>query len=184
LQGSLFKINMKAIVISYSLTGNNDILATSIAKELAAEHIKITESKQRTTGTIFFDLIFNRTPNIDFLPDKITEKELVILVGPIWMGHVATPLRKYFSYLKNRPNRYAYVSISGGAIDSNPKLGEELKKRIGKVPLALIDWHIADLLPSNPKPTTKETSSYHLNDNDIKSLTEKTVKILRKTMSD
>jgi flavodoxin len=34
---------MKPIVISYSLTGNNQALATSIATELSAEHIKINE---------------------------------------------------------------------------------------------------------------------------------------------
>jgi flavodoxin len=41
---------MKIKVISYSLTGNNQALATSIAAEFAAEHIKISESKPRNFG--------------------------------------------------------------------------------------------------------------------------------------
>ncbi len=53
---------MQTIVISYSLTGNNDALATSIATELVAKHIKIIESKPRTNGTIALDMLFNRTP--------------------------------------------------------------------------------------------------------------------------
>ena len=43
---------MKITVISYSLTGNNEALAASVAAALGAEHIKISEPKRRTIGTI------------------------------------------------------------------------------------------------------------------------------------
>ena len=47
----------------------------------------------------------------------------------------------------------------------------ELNKRVGKEPAALIDLHIADLLPSDPKPNRKDTSAYRLTDKDVKGLT-------------
>ncbi|MCK4731406.1 MAG: flavodoxin family protein, partial [Methanophagales archaeon] len=55
---------MKVTVISYSLTGNNEALAASIASEISAEHIRITESKPRTNVTIALDMLFNRTPKV------------------------------------------------------------------------------------------------------------------------
>ena len=35
---------MKIIVISYSLTGNNDDLAAGVAAQLEADHIRVTET--------------------------------------------------------------------------------------------------------------------------------------------
>ena len=173
---------MRVIVISYSFTGNNEAIANSIAAELAAEHIKITEPKPRTTGVIIFDVLFNRTPKVNPIADKLEDVDLVLFVGPVWLGQVATPLRPYFKCLKTRLSQYAFISISGGALGPNSKLGEELIKRVGKEPLTLVDLHIADLLPSDPKPTTKVTSAYRLNDREVKSLTNKIVKTIRETM--
>ena len=174
---------MKITVISYSLTGNNEALATSIASEFSAEHIRITESKPRTTGTIALDMLFNRTPKVNPTMINVEDNDLVIFVGPVWMGQVASPLRACFKHLKTSLGQYAFISISGGADGVNPKLGRELNKRVGKKPVAIIDLHIADLLPSDPKPTRKDTSFYRLNDEDVKSLTNTIVKTLRETMA-
>jgi hypothetical protein len=113
----------------------------------------------------------------------VEDNDLVIFVGPVWMGQVAAPLRAYFKHLKGRLDQYAFVSISGGANGPNPKLAGELKKRVGKEPTAVIDLHIADLLPSDPKPTREDTSAYRLNDEDVRSLTDKIVKTLKEAMT-
>jgi Flavodoxin-like fold len=174
---------MKILIISYSLTGNNDALATSLAKEFVAEHIKITERKPRTTCTIMLDVIFNRTPSVSLSINDFVNKDLIIFVAPVWMGHIAAPLRAYFKYLKNKPSKYAFVSISGGADGPNDKLAGELSKRVGKEPAIFINMHIADLLPPHPKPTRKDTTAYRLNETEVKSLTNKVVKRLRETMA-
>lgn len=171
----------KVKVISYSLTGNNEALAASIAAEFGAEHVKIIESKRRNMATIVLDIIFNRTPKVNTIADNIEENDLVLFVGPVWMGQVATPFRAYFKHFKNRLSHYGFISISGGAEGPNPKLADELKNRIGKDPETLINLFIADLLPSDPKPVRKVTMAYLLNDKEIKSLTDKIVKTLRET---
>ncbi len=177
---------MKTIVISYSLSGNNEALATSIASKFAAEHIKITESKTRTIMTIILDILLNRTPQVNPTADKIADKvqgNLVLFVGPVWLGQVATPLRAYFKYLKDTLGQYAFISISGGALGPNKKLAGELKKRVGKEPVTVINLYIADLLPSNPKPTTKDTQAYHLNKNDVERLTNAITKTLQEKLT-
>lgn len=169
-------------VVSYSFTGNNEALADSVAKELAVEHIKITDPKPRTMGTIVLDIMFNRIPQVQPTP-HLENYDLLLFFGPIWMGKVATPLRAYLKNLKTNHCRYAFISISGGADGANPKLADELKKRGGKDPVALMDLHIADLLPSDPKPERKDTSAYRINDQDIKKLTHTIVKTVRETIS-
>lgn len=177
---------MEVKIISYSYTGNNDVLAKSIASELSAEQIKITELKRRTIMTFILDILFNRTsqtnPSVSDVENKIKDCDLVIYVGPVWFGQVPTPLRIYFEKLKTKFDRYAFVSISGGANGPNPGLADELKKRVGREPVALINLYIADLLPSSPKPKMKDTQSYRLNDKDVKGLTSSVMKILRETM--
>ena len=169
----------RVVVVSYSLTGNNDALAASIASAFQAEHIRITESMPRTNGTIALDMLFNRTPKVNTEVDSVKDSDFVIFVGPVWMGHVASPLRACFKRLKGRLGRYAFVSISGGANGPNPKLAHELKKRVGKEPVALIDLHIADLLSSDQKPTREDTSSYCLTEKDIRALTDTAMETLQ-----
>lgn len=164
---------MKTTVISYSFTGNNEALADSIASEFSAEHIQIHESIKRTFGTIALDMLFNRTPRISLDLDEVKESDLFLFVGPVWMGHVAAPLRACFKSLRSNLKQYAFISISGGADGPNPKLAGELKKRLGKNPAVVIDVHIAEILPSIPKPTRDMTSSYRLTLEDIKSLTQR-----------
>lgn len=170
---------MKTIVISYSFTGNNEALANSIAAELTAERIRVIEPKRRTIATIILDVVFNRTPQVGPMLVDLAEDDLAVFVGPVWMGHVATPFRSYFNVLKGKPARYAFVSISGGALNSNPKIAGELEKRTGKVPAAVIDMHIADLLPAGTKRDMKSTSAYKLTGDDVKKLSERAANILR-----
>jgi len=56
-------------------------------------------------------------------------------------------------------------------------------KIVGKAPIALIDFHIADLLPSDPKPVRKDIAAYRINNADIKKLTNTIVKSVRETIS-
>jgi len=173
---------MKILLVSYSMTGNNETLANGIADELAADRLRITEPGSRTVGKIAFDVMLNRTPKIDQNIDGIENNDLVVFVGPVWMGKAASPLRPCLNHLKGKVCDYAFISISGGADGPNPSLEDDLTKRVGKAPKAVIDLHIADLLPSDPKPQRKDTMKYRLNEPDTKDLTNLAMKALRGCM--
>ncbi|MBI9036155.1 MAG: hypothetical protein JEZ03_16975 [Bacteroidales bacterium] len=175
---------MKTTVISYSFTGNNKALADNIASILSAEHIKISESGTRTFGTIALDMLFNRTPKVYPAMNGVEESDMIIFIAPVWMGHVAAPLRACFKDLKSNLKQYAFISISGGADGPNPKLTTELTKRLGTPPAAVIDLHIAEILASNSKPTREETSSYHLIRSDIEKMSERICPPLQKIMTE
>ena len=170
---------MNVLIVSYSHTGNNDALAAGIASALKAKHVRITEVRKRKTGTIVFDVLFNRAPKIHPVPQDLTDADLVIFVGPVWMGKVASPFRAVYKEMKGNLDNYAFISISGGALGPNPKLGEELFMKTGTKPATVIDLHIADLLPSETKPTMKVTSSYRLKESDIQQLSDKVVNELQ-----
>jgi len=100
----------------------------------------------------------------------------------VWMGQIATPFRACFKQLRKKVSRYAFISISGGADGPNPKIAGELKKKLGKEPIALIDLHIADLLSPEPKPTRDDTSAYRITESDVRYLTDKIVSTLNETV--
>jgi flavodoxin len=170
---------MKVLVVSYSLTGNNRDLAASLAEALEADHVSITETKSRSMGTIVLDIVFRRTPKIVMPEVKAEAHDLVLFVGPVWMGQIATPFRACFRQLGPEIGDYAFVTICGGADGPNPKLADELEKRLGKEPVSLLDLHIADLLPSEPKPTRDDTMAYRTTERDVKRLTDTVAPTLR-----
>ncbi len=169
---------MKTAVVSYSFTGNNGKLAQNVARKIAADYIPVTEQKERTTGTIMGDLMLGRTPRTE--PQTLPNYDLIVFIGPVWCGHVATPLRGYLRLITNNMCRYAFCSISGGAEGANPKLAGELQKLTDREPGAVIDLHIADLMPQNPKPTWKMTSAYKLSMADVEKLADTVVDAIKK----
>ena len=158
---------MNIAVVSYSLTNNNARLAAEVAGMLNAKHLNIHTKKPVTYGTIVRDLIFCAKPEIDISAAALSGYDLILFVAPVWMGQVALPLRRCLDAVKSNPCAYAFLSISGGADGSNPKLAEELRRRTGKEPVFVLDLHIRSLLPASPAPTREDTSTYQLTQEDI-----------------
>ena len=129
-------------------------------------------------GNIALDNMLNRTPKATVPVVKPEERDLVVFVGPVWMGQVASPFRACFKDLGPRLGRYAFVSICGGADGPNPKLAAELTRRLGKEPVALVEMHKADFLPPEPKPTRNDTMAYKISEAQVRQLTEKVGSVL------
>jgi hypothetical protein len=168
---------MKKLVISYSLTGNNNALASAIAGALSAEHHQISLPESRGMGQIALDMIFNRTPRVE-MPPLPEEPTNIILAGPVWMGSAASPLRACLKILRKRRDLVSFVTISGGADHHNPKLTRDLTHRLGRHFEKIIDFYIADLLPADPKPTRDDTSVYKLSPEEVTMLSYRAVKAL------
>ena len=162
---------MEKVIISYSLSGNNDKLAEALAQELSAGHIKITEKKERSLRKIAFDMMLNMKPGINADFSRLEKGNNIIFVGPVWMGHIASPLKTGISKIKPMISSYSFVSISGGALGPNPRLEAELTKCTGIKPSAVIDLHIADIMEGDKKPKMEETSGYRVTPDDVKNLT-------------
>jgi hypothetical protein len=173
---------MSTLAVSYSLTGNNNALAASLAAACGAQHVRVTEAKPRKMGTIALDMLFGRTPKVAPLAERACDFDAVIFVAPVWMGSVASPLRGAFRQYAPTIGQYAFVSLSGGAdgpSSNQATLPADLAKRLGKAPAALVDLHISDLLPAEPKPERKDTSAYRASEDDLLALTKTALTALR-----
>lgn len=171
---------MKIAVVSYSYTGNNDKLATCVAQSLSVEHIKIITPKPMSMGNIIPDMVFNRIPKVHPAPDALKPYDIVLFFAPVWMGHIASPLRPYLQIISSNPKAYGFFSISGGADDENPKLLAELLKRTGTKPAIILDQHIKDLIYQSTEPTRKDTSAYKISEAEASSLSTAAIKEINK----
>ena len=164
---------MKIRIISYSLTGNNEALASAISDKLKVQHITVEEKKKRTIATTALDMLFNRKPKIE--PENVSadNNDLLIFMAPIWMGKVASPLRGIFKNLKRKSGHYAFVTISGGADGPNTGIEKDLVWRLKRKPDLIIDELIVDLFPKDSKPTRDQISTYRLSADDIEKITKR-----------
>ncbi len=170
---------MKVGIFSYSMTGNNKKLGEKLSSELGFDHIIIKEPEERKIGKIILDMLFGRKPKTNPSPKELDNYDYIIMLSPIWMGKIASPMRNYLKYMKNTDMKYSFFSISGGAMGSNPKIEKELKKRTGKYPDAQKDFQKVDLMSSTKKPTSQETSDYQITEEDIDFVYNKIVEMLK-----
>jgi hypothetical protein len=175
---------MSIAVVSYSLTGNNEVLAEHVARALSAKLINVSEPTPRSKGKIARDMFLGLTPKVRPAPDCLSQFDCVLFIAPVWMEQAASPLRVYFRYLRAHPKKCAFASISGGALTPNPKLALHLEKRLGQKPAAVVDLHIVDLLPPEPKPTAKETSAFVLDDETAARLAQTIVQVMHEKLAD
>jgi flavodoxin len=163
---------MKKLIISYSFSGNNALLAKNIAEKASADYTEIREFRKRNVFTIFLDTIFNRAPKIQPLQTTVKDYDHIIFVAPIWFGKIASPFRQVFRQYRDQLTRYSFVSISGGANGTRPQVEKELKHLLGKAPFSLFHSLICDLLPESQRGNQNALNAYRLNADEASYLSE------------
>lgn len=153
---------MKTLIISYSFSGNNALLAKNLAEKASADYTEIRELRKRNIFSIVLDTVLNRTPMIQPLQTSFENYDHIIFVAPIWFGKIASPFRQVFRQCKDQLTRYSFISISGGANGTLPRVKKELKHLIGEAPFSLFHALISDLLPESQRGNQKVLNAYRL----------------------
>lgn len=156
---------MKSIIIYYSHTGNNALIAEEVSKELGIDAFRLNETTERNTKKIMTDMIFHRKSQFTELPKNIEEYDLVIFIGPVWMFNIPSPLKTYFKLIKKKISKYAFISLTGGALGPNTGIAKQLVKRLGKGLTLNLDLNIANFCSVPKKANTDDTGNYLLADN-------------------
>lgn len=125
----------KNLILYFSNTGNNKFLAEKFAEKLESDINKL-ELKPKS---FFLLLLFSFLKISPFIkPTPVEKYERVILLSPIWMGNVVSPVRGFLK--KNRKNikSLVYITVCGGdEEDKDGKFGyegvfTEVRKLFGK----------------------------------------------------
>ncbi len=158
---------MKTLIVYYSFTRNNELLAKAIQARLNCDILKIEEVTKRNGFKILLDLMLNRKPRIKPHPYSISSYEQCIFVAPIWAGEIASPLKTFLLQEKDHINCYSFISVCGGAPQQKEKLVKSLVKLLEQEPGLVQELWINDLLPEEKKDTIKYTSGYRIQSKDL-----------------
>ena len=90
---------MKPLIICYSHSGNNEMLAQKLKDRIGCQILRLNEKKKRKKISILLDFIFNRSSKLSGYQISDYEHDVSILVAPVWGGKLASPTAKYTNYL-------------------------------------------------------------------------------------
>jgi len=154
---------MKIVIVYYSFSGNNELLAKKLQTRLGCDMLKINELKKRNGLTILFDILFNRSPKVKRPKVLLSRYDRVILLAPIWAGKIANPMRSFIRLEKENFNEYSFITLCGDG--GNRNVLSELTRCVGKKPISVLELKVGDLLKS--KNQRKFTSTYKLKEEDM-----------------
>jgi hypothetical protein len=113
------EITMKTLVVYYSLSGRTRAVAGALAQQLAADCEEIGCARYRPGFWVYvkgsYDSTAGRLPAIDKPERDPPQYDLVVVGGPIWAGHAATPVRAYLRQQAGRLSNVAFVLTHRGS---------------------------------------------------------------------
>jgi flavodoxin len=156
---------MKTLIVFYSFSGNNKVLARYLQQKTGADLQEIVELKRRTGFSILLDVLFKRTPRI--APPNIlwSQYDRVFLLAPIWAGRIASPLKAFLQLEKKHIKNYFFISLCGNS--GNKKIATELTQLVHQAPTAVLELAVNELLPPEKKNKIRYTSGYRVQTDDL-----------------
>ena len=164
---------MKTLVIYYSFTNNNRILATHLKEKFGFELFEIQETGKRSGLSIMLDLIFKRKSSLRKYDISWSKYNHFIFVSPVWAGKIATPLKTFLLKEKENIASYSFVTLCGGNSGQREKINKDLSTLMGRSPETVVELWINDLLPKDKKNTIQYTSGYRIQSNELSKFAEK-----------
>ncbi|MCX8188244.1 MAG: hypothetical protein N3F64_00865 [Nitrososphaeria archaeon] len=107
---------MNSLIVYYSRTGKNEELAKILQKKLGCEIERIEEYVSRN-GVLGFlrsgmQATFKKMSEIKPTKNDPKDYDIIIVVSPIWAGHIPPPVRTYIYKNKEKIGKIAYASVS------------------------------------------------------------------------
>ncbi len=158
---------MKTLIVYYSYSGNNEILAQHLQQKLSCDILKIEEKGKRWGISIFLDLMFQRVPRLKSHKSSLDRYEHFVFIAPIWAGKIASPLRAFLMNEKNHIRSYSFITVCGGGVGQLYTISKELKELIGIDAAGIKELWINNLLSADKRNTIKYTTGYRLTPADL-----------------
>lgn len=146
------------LVVDYSLTGHAQSVGKSIAQEGGWQHAAIDLATSRNGGWGRFlavlDVFLRRKPVIRYSGPDPAGFDAVVLGGPVWASHIASPLHTFAAEHQTELKNVALFCAYGGSGDN--KALQELAGFCGKPPVATLSVKDADLASGAYLPSVKQ----------------------------
>lgn len=154
---------MKQLIVYYSFTQNNELLAKALQQRLGCDLLKIETVKKRSALSIFLDILFHRKPALrSYRVDNGVEQ--YVFVAPIWAGRIASPLKAFLQAERKNIKSYSFITLCGGIQGQRDKIENELTKLLTERPQKVTELWVSDLLTAEQK---KNVTGYRATEGDL-----------------
>jgi flavodoxin len=148
----------RTLVAYYSRSGNTQALARELGAALGADVEEIVEPRHRR-GPIgylrsLFDVFTDRLPPVAVPHHDPARYDLVLLGGPVWAGHIASPLRSFAGRYAADAVQVAFFCTEGGK--GAEHAFAELRKTCGRAPKATLVVDAEHLAPEKHREAVKD----------------------------
>lgn len=133
-------MSLRILIVCYSMSGHTRELAAEIGRALGAEVEEIREPRPRRglsgVWRAMVDVLTHREPPIEPARLDPTGYDLLVLGGPIWAGHIASPVRSYARRYASRAAHVAFFCTEGGR--GADQAFSELEQLCARTPVATL----------------------------------------------
>lgn len=169
---------MNLLIVYYSHTGNNRLLAEHLGRMFSARVVGVTEQRKRTRATILIDMLFRRHPAIHPVGVSPQDFDAVLLVAPVWNMSVAGPMQTAIVQMQDALTAYFFVSLCGcERPGQSAHLAGELTQLAGKAPERVWELHVCDLVPPAKRHKVTIVSAYRVTENELNAFRTKIAEI-------
>lgn len=178
----------KTIIIYFTKTGNNRFIAEKLSKDLDAD---LTELIPKLNN-FFLLLILSglKIPSsIKTLSLDIKKYERVILISPIWIGSLISPIRGFVKKYKDSIKDLVFITVCGsGSEDKDGKYGyenifKEVQKYFPSRKTSCYEISTKSLNKNNQSSKALPIISENVFNNEIKDRYDEIVEILKKEVN-
>lgn len=159
---------MKALIVYYSRSGNNKMLALNLKDKLSCDVCEVSEKKKRNTISILLDFLFNRSATLSDYQIAAQPYDMFIFVAPVWGGKLASPIRAFIEREKGRIRHYAFISLCSGEDGQKERLTNELTAIMQHAPVEVTELCINRLLPEEQRNKIKYMFNFRVSDDELK----------------
>ncbi len=165
---------MKTLIVYYSFTHNNELLARAIHERLDCDIHRIEEATKRTGLKMLLELTFNRKPRIKPHGIPVSSYDRFIFVAPVWAGKIATPLKSFLLQEKTHIHRYSFITLcGGGGSPQKEKLASGLGELLGREPESIEELWVSEVVSEDILKNIKSVVDYHIQPSDLDKFRDK-----------
>ena len=159
---------MSLLVLYYSRSGNNRLLAQHLAQRLGAAVEEVKTRFWYPLPRMIWQLRTGNLPAVRPLSHDPAGFDHVLLVAPLWDMHVAFPLAAALQANRTAIGRYDFATFCGYVREGQPEaVRKSLAELVGHPPVHQIELHVGDLVPAEQRYNVRKVSGRRVRPSDL-----------------
>lgn len=159
---------MKLLILYYSRTGNNRILAKYLADKIGADIEEIRPIRTFKLLGFLLDFFRNRRPTIVTITKSPKNYDHTLFIAPLYDMGLAHPMKTVLIQLKGQLGPYSFVTFCGYERDGQTKhIHGELLDLTGIAPAYVQELWVEDLLPEDQRENVMKVSGYKVKETEL-----------------